>query len=275
MLVQNQTNTSIMKKITLFFNLFLLALLLLRCSSQNENQKVANTQKAEKPQTKEQIIIDEAIAQHGGDNYKKFKIEFDFRKRHYVASRNEGIFQYERIFEDSTGKKIRDVLNNDGFYREVAGKKIQLSKEDTDKYTASVNSVFYFALLPFGLNDEAVVKKYLGEDTIKKELYHKIQVTFKQTSGGEDYQDVYVYWIHQQKKTMDYFAYSYNEKDDSGSRFRVPLNKRKIAGITFADYENYEGTAWGTPVDNLSNLFEQNKLKKFSDIQLENMKEVK
>ena len=51
-----------------------------------------------------QSIIDAAIETHGGSQYENVQVSFDFRDRHYVLRHQNGLFQYERHFEDSTGK---------------------------------------------------------------------------------------------------------------------------------------------------------------------------
>jgi hypothetical protein len=140
------------------------------------------------------------------------------------------------------------------------------------KYTASVNSVLYFALLPYGLNDAAVNKSYLGESTIKAAAYHKIKVTFKQEGGGEDFQDIFIYWVNQQTSTVDYLAYSYAEDDGVGSRFREAYNVRNVNGVRFADYVNYKYEGSEFELADYDMAFEQEELKKLSVIELENVK---
>ena len=121
------------------------------------------------PVSEAQRIVDAAIAAHGLERVDGRRIEFDFRGRHYVSERRGGDFTYERIFTDSTGRKIRDVLTNEGFHREVDGKTVALEAKDSAAYANSVNSVLYFALLPYHLNDPPVRKEYLGEADVRGE----------------------------------------------------------------------------------------------------------
>lgn len=213
-------------------------------------------------------IIDNAITVAGGDLFLKSTIDFDFRDRHYKTIRDGGAYQYERIFLDSLDA-VRDVLNNDGFERYTNGQLTEVADTMAIKYTASVNSVLYFALLPYGLNDVAVNKSYLGETTIKGETYHKIKVTFEQEGGGEDYQDVFIYWVNQKESTVDYFAYSYEETDGVGSRFREAYNVRIVNGIRFVDHVNYKYEGDQYALQDYDKAFEQNVLKKLSVIELE------
>ena len=137
------------------------------------------------------------------------------------------------------------------------------------RYSNSINSVAYFALLPFGLNDAAVNKEFLGEEQIKGEVYFKIRVSFSQEGGGEDFDDVFVYWFHKQNYRMDYFGYSY-QTDGGGVRFRQAVKQREIGGILFADYLNYEASK-DDDVSSLARQFEDGKLKLLSEIIQENI----
>ncbi len=216
-------------------------------------------------------IINRAITVHGGEQYQHARISFDFRDRHYIATRQYGQFKYERIFTDSTGQNVHDILTNENFTRKINQKEVALSEEDQKKYSNSVNSVIYFALLPFFLNDPAVNKELLAESAVKGEPYYKIKVTFNQEEGGKDYEDEFVYWIHQENYTMDYLSYRYYT-DGGGTRFREAYNIRGINGIRFADYVNYESAVGDFALENYDQLLEEDKLKELSRIELQNIK---
>ncbi len=217
-----------------------------------------------------QSIIDQAIMQHGGPLYDAVEVAFDFRDRHYVLIHHQGEFQYERHFKDSTGA-IKDVLNNQGFKRYLNNIDITDTVKKAAAYTRSVNSVAYFALLPYRLNDPAVQKELIGSTEIKGEPYHKVKVTFKQEGGGEDFEDQFIYWIHQQNNTMDYLAYLYYT-DGGGKRFRAPYNQRVINGLRFADYENYKQVNTEVDLVKYDSLYQQDQLELLSRIELKNIK---
>ena len=221
--------------------------------------------------TKAQTIVDKAIATHGGEKYANAIIEFDFRNRRYKNHRKNGFFQYERIFQDSSNNTIHDILANNGFRRTVNDTAIELSEKDKARYANSVNSVHYFLLLPYPLNDPAVNKKYLGEVFIKGQPYHKLLITFQKEGGGKDFEDEYVYWIHTQNNTVDYLAYNYRV-EGGGARFREAYNPRTIGGIRFADYINYKPLTKTLEVVTFDRLFEQDSLKELSRIISENIK---
>ncbi len=215
-------------------------------------------------------IVDAAIQRHGGKLYENSEINFTFRDRQYKRKRKGGIFSFQRIFTDTTGRVISDLLTNDNFIRDIDEQQVQLSEEDVQKYTASVNSVIYFSLLPYRLNDAAVIKKYIGENEINGKPYHKIEVTFNQNGGGEDFQDIFVYWVHQKEATVDFIAYSYAEEDGTGVRFREAYNVREINGIRFSNYINYKGDGGIYPGD-LDEMFKKEELEILSRIDLEDI----
>ena len=216
-----------------------------------------------------QAIIDKAIEKHGGEHYNNVLIAFDFRDRHYTILKKDDWFEYTRSFEDSLGK-YKDVLNNDGFYRMLNGEEINVPDTMAAKYARSVNSVAYFALTPFVLNDEAVRKRYVGMCSLNDQKYHKIEITFEKKGGGEDYDDVFVYWINKDSYTMDYFAYEY-QVDGGGTRFREVHNRRRVGEILFTDHINYKYTSEDTPLSHYDQLYEDNQLTKLSHVNLENV----
>src|SRR5690606_37545833 len=103
--------------------------------------------------SKEQRIIDRAIEVHGGKEYERVRISFDFRDIHYQILKTPSRFEYSREFTDSLGVLVKDILNNDGFIRYKDGKEVAVTEERKQAYSNSVNSVAYFAFLPYGLND--------------------------------------------------------------------------------------------------------------------------
>jgi hypothetical protein len=217
--------------------------------------------------TDPQKIIDKSIEAAGGDKYLNSTIEFDFRNRHYVAKRKGGSFSYERIFKDSIGT-IHDIVSNKGHVREINGMMEVLPDSMSVKYTASTNSVIYFALLPYGLNDPSVRKKYLGDTMIENQIFYKVEITFAQEGGGEDFQDVFHYWINREDFAIGYMAYSYSENNDISLRFRKAINPRKVNGILFYDYINYKPKSSSVKMEELGLLFTKGELEELSKIEL-------
>ncbi len=185
-----------------------------------------------------QEIVDFAIAASGTEKLLNSKVSFTFRNIQYTYSMLDGNYEYVRIQKDTLKNKIEDILTNKGFSRYINGKKIDLTDEKRTAYTASINAVIYFAFLPLRLNDVAVNKNYEESTKINGKTYHKLKVTFDVEGGGEDHEDVFYYWFDTSDYSMDYLAYSYNEKKGKGMRFRVAYNSRKINGVTIQDYKN-------------------------------------
>jgi len=238
---------------------FLILFCLILLSSCNEKEETLSAQ----------MIIDKAIQSSCNGNCENAIIEFTFRDKRYVSKRSGGNFRYERIFSDSSGV-TEDALTNDGFTRKNNSILIAVPDSMVTKYSNSINSVIYFSQLPFGLNAAAVKKKLLGEVEIKDEVYYEIRVSFEEEGGGKDFEDVFVYWVHKEKFTVDYLAYQY-QVDGGGIRFREAYNPRVVNGIRFADYNNYKPSNLGIALIDLDTLFEQGALKLLSKIKTESV----
>ncbi|ADR22800.1 hypothetical protein MATR_33540 [Marivirga tractuosa] len=211
--------------------------------------------------------IQNAVEQHGGDAYATVDVDFQFRDKFYSLNRLGEQFKYERIFEDSLGNRINDILDNDGFKRLIGGEKVELSPKDSAAYANSVNSVHYFALLPYNLQDEAVIAHNKEDVLIQGQPYKTIEVKFKQEGGGTDYEDVFMFWFNAETYDMDYFAYSY-QTEGGGVRFRESINKEQVDGVIFQDYNNFKAKK-GTELANLPVMFENGELELLSKIILE------
>ncbi len=216
-------------------------------------------------------IIMKSILASGGNLIDSSKVSFSFRDRHYYAIRNKGMFQLGRITLKNNDS-IWDVLSNKGFERLVNNAKVYVTDSMIPKYASSVNSVHYFSVLPYGLNAKAVKKTLLGRTVIKNQDYFKIEVTFEEEGGGEDFDDIFIYWVNAKTFLVEYLAYSYNEEDGLGLRFREAYNERYVSGIRFVDYRNYKPETGTIKLQQLDSLFLHDKLKLLSIIALEHIK---
>lgn len=222
-----------------------------------------------------QEIVDESISAMGGTLLDSSYIEFKFRDKQYGAFRANGLFNYSREFIDSSSGNvvvIKDELKNEGFARTIDETVIEVPDTMAIKYSASVNSVHYFSVLPYGLNDAAVVKSRKSDIIINDQDYYTIKVTFNEEGGGEDFEDEFLYWINKDNMTLEYLAYSYNEDDGKGMRFREAYNVRNIEGIRFVDYNNYKPKSELVRLDELPELFQSGDLEILSKIELEEIK---
>lgn len=248
----------------------ILACLISSISCEPKKEKATNLTNIEINKADE--IINEAIQAHGGDNYENHHYSFDFRGNTYSFIHQKELYTYsvKRKIKDD---EIKDVLSNGVFSREINDVTTELSKSDETKFSLSLNSVIYFALLPYKLNDTSVHKKDKGITNIKGENYHTIQVTFDEIGGGEDHDDVFYYWINTVTKTVDYLAYKYHV-NGGGIRFREAYNPQKVNNVLFQNYINYKVPTQielkETPI-----LFNQEKLIEVSRIELDNIKVIK
>lgn len=195
-----------------------------------------------------EAIVDSAIAAHGGSVLDQALVTFDFRGDRFRIRRNEGQFHYRRTATDSLGRSIEEGLTNDSLYRRVDGESVSLSDDERVALDTRVNSVVYFALLPYPLGDPAAQPHYSGRDTIDGSPYHRIRVTFRQDDGDQDWQDVFMYWFHTDSYDMDFLAYAFGlgPEEEAGTRFREAYNVRRINGVRVADYYNYTSDTLAT-----------------------------
>jgi hypothetical protein len=217
---------------------------------------------------KVQKIIDTSIEAAGGDLYKTSNINFRFRDIDYVLEQQKGKRTLKRIQYTDSGR-VTDIKQGNSFERILNEVPIQVSDSMATVYGNSVNSVHYFALLPYGLNDAAVRKELLGIKQIKGQDYYKIKVTFEQEGGGNDFEDVYLYWIDQNTFKPTYLAYEFHV-NGGGLRFREAYNERYVNGIRFVDYRNYKPTG-KAKITQIDALYEKGELELLSDIKLENI----
>ena len=179
-----------------------------------------------------QKVVGNAIKASGVAKLENATATFTFRGNKYDYQLRNGNYRYTRTKQDTIGNETVDVLVNTGLNRFVNGSLVELEEEKRTAYAASVNSVIYFAFLPLFLNDAAVNKEFNGSAKINDKNYYKIKVTFEAEGGGEDFDDVFYYWFDVEDYSMDYLAYSYNEKHGRGFRFREAYNIRNITPYT-------------------------------------------
>ncbi|MGG6231367.1 DUF6503 family protein [Tenacibaculum sp. SDUM215027] len=223
-----------------------------------------------KPKFTAQQIIDKSIEYSKLNEIGNATISFNFRKNYYKATRSNGTFELVRTIKNDSAT-IQDVLSNENFRRFVNDSLVELTEKDKNRYSNSVNSVHYFSVLPFGLNDKAVQKKLLEPVTIKGKEYYKIRVTFAEEGGGEDFDDVFIYWFAKDSFQVDYLAYKYHT-NGGGVRFRDVKEEKIVNGIRFVDYNNYKPLNKDIDFYTIDELYENGALKKLSEIVLNDIK---
>jgi hypothetical protein len=220
-------------------------------------------------------VIDSARTAHGAPVLDRAVVTFQFRGDAYRLRHDEGRLHYRRSYTDSLGRSVTDGFTNDTLYRLVEGDTVSLSASERDDIETTVNSVAYFALLPEPLGDPAVEPTYSGRDTIDGVPYHRIQVTFRQEGGGEDWEDIFVYWFRADTYAMDYLAYAYGlgGNEEAGTRFREAYNVRRVNGVRVADYYNYTlDTLSADQLAQYPDLLEREALRLVSRIELDSVR---
>jgi len=256
------------------FYFILTSLLLASCSEPSDSSE-ANIEDDSVVSVKPiELTPNEIVAKsyifHGCEKINSESITFDFRKFHFEYLHTDTGVVRIRSFQDSLGNEIQDVWSRLTLERFENGEVMSISKEKEQAYMSSVNSIFYFAFLPKSLRDPAVNLEYIDTANMKGHQYHKIRVTFDQEGGGEDHEDVFMYWFDLENYSMDYLAYSY-ETDGGGMRFRASTNRKKIEGIVFQDYLNFAPPE-GAKLEDLDSLYNEDMLKQVSVIEQGNIK---
>lgn len=227
----------------------LLALLAISCQPQNTEG-----------------ILQKSAAFHGLEAFQNSNISYTFRGNRFSQKTNAQRFVFCKI-ELTGDTTITDTLDNAGFRRYINGAAVALADSTAGKKARSLNSVVYFASLPFRFLDAAVNAELLGIEEINDEELHKIEIHFSKNGGGEHHDDVFLAWISTENHRLVYVAYKYHT-DGGGMRFRKAKTYHRIGGVTLISYENYKPTA-ATPLRAIGAAFSRGELKKLSDINLE------
>jgi len=216
-----------------------------------------------------QEIVDNSIADSGGKLFNDHQVTFDFRDKSYVSENVDGQRVYKRISDLDT-TTIIDIKRGDDFERYVNDSIVMVHDTMAVKYANSINSVHYFVRLPYGLNDAAVNKEFLGKETIEDKEYYKVKVTFDQQGGGDDFEDTYLYWFDLKTFKPEYLAYDFHT-DGGGQRFRKAYNERYVNGIRFVEYENYKPKDDSSGILEIGQRYNEGELELLSKIELKNI----
>ncbi len=188
-------------------------------------------------------LLDRARIHHGSALLDGAEVRFSFRGTPFVLRVGDD-FRYARMLVDSLGRTVEEVVDNAGTHRFVDGTEAELAPDEARRVHTAVNSVAYFALLPWPLTDPAVRARLLTPDRVAGEDYDRVAVTFAREGGGPDFDDRYVYWLRQTDGQIGHFAYTYEptpgdtSRAETGTRFRVPIRTRRVDGVLFQDWRN-------------------------------------
>jgi hypothetical protein len=220
------------------------------------------------PEGTPERVVHDAIEAHGGERFHALQLEFDFRGTPFLVVYDDGLFVFERRTTGPDGRTVVDRMDNDGTTRTVNGTQIDLAPQELASLETAVNSVVYFALLPWRLQDPAVHLRDLGDAELDGEPYRKIEVTFEPDGGGRDWEDQFVYWFHRDTHMLDFMAYRYHT-GEGGTRFRRAVNRREVEGIVLQDYENFAAEGDLDDVAAYDELYRTGRLRLVSLVELE------
>ena len=219
-------------------------------------------------------IVDRSVNAHGLSSLADAEMSFLFRERSFSAWRNDGLFRYSRTYTDSLGRIVDESMDNDSIYRSIDGEIQILDAAEKRKIEVAINSVIYFASLPFPLWDPGVLLQKLEDEQIADQLYHRIEVTFTEEGGGEEFRDRFIYWVNADNYLIDFMSYYYFT-DGGGSRFRVATDRLRPAGaIIINNYDNYSTVSRNLTIDEIEDyaaLYQLDSLRLVSQINLDQL----
>jgi hypothetical protein len=219
-----------------------------------------------------EAIIDSIYQKSGSALIDQSDIYFDFRNFHYAYLQGEDGLKQSRKYTNDKGEAVDDIWQGDSLMRTIEGEIVELKEKEENAYKNSINSVFYFGFLPKALKDPAVNATLVDEVEINQKRYHKIRVTFDEDGGGEDFYDIFLYWIGIEDYAVDYMAYQYFT-EEGGIRFRSVDSVKEVNGILFKDYLNYAPKEdMMNDFSNVDKVFSNGGMKLVSEIRLENIR---
>ena len=218
-------------------------------------------------------IVDRAIEFHGGELFRQSHVRLT------VASRS-GSFDVEQMADgDRFEQRIRaSAADSEREYRrdnmvlEVTegGEAMDMDEEEMRRAESYVNQRMYFLFLPYKLNDPGTFKEDQGLEEWSGRQLHRVRVTFEADSS-DGAESAYVYWFDPQTARLEQFAYDYEE--NTGLRFRVLRNYRRIGGLLFYDADNFglNTSEGGLTVDDITPTYVEEELPLVSQIELRNI----
>jgi hypothetical protein len=228
------------------------------------------------PEGTPERVVHDAIEAHGGDRFRSVQLAFVFRGDPFVVVYDEGRFAFERTrpaLDEGLppGATLVDRMDNEGTTRTVGGTPVPLDPETLHTLETDVNSVVYFAFLPWRLQDPAVRLRDLGETTLNDEPYRKVEVTFETEGGGRDWEDRFIYWFHRETHFLDFMAYRYHT-GEGGTRFRQAVNRREVGDLVVQDWLNFTADPDVDDVARYDELYREGSLRAVSRIELEGLR---
>jgi hypothetical protein len=208
-------------------------------------------------------LVERVVAAHGASKLGEASVDFVFRGTPYRMTRSGGRYRYERW----PSPRQHEVLTNDGYRFLVDGQPAKLSRAMLAARARDLNSVVYFASLPYPLLDEAVRPRPVGRQTVGGVEHDVLEIRFAEAGGGEDHDDVFRYWLDPATGQMRHLAYSF-ARSGGGVRFRVATSTEASGGVVFVNWANFGVDDPEVPLESLPGRWAQGDLPELSDIEL-------
>lgn len=206
-------------------------------------------------------LVQRVVDAHGAARLGDASVDFVFRGTPYRMTRSGGRYRYERW----PGPRQHEVLTNRGYRMLVDGEPAKLSKAMMAARAQDLNSVVYFASLPYPLLDPAVRPQRAGRQTVDGIEHDVLEVRFAEAGGGEDHDDVFRYWLDPESGRMRYLAYAF-ARSGGGVRFRAATATQTVGGVTFVDWTNFGVDDPKVPLESLPDRWAQGALPELSDV---------
>lgn len=211
-------------------------------------------------------LIERAVEAHRARKLASATVEFSFRDVPYRMTRDAGRFRYERW--PAPGR--REVLTNRGFTLYIHGRPAKLSPVAAAARSRSLNSVVYFASLPYVLLDPAVRARAVGPQGVGGRALDVVEVRFVAEGGGEDHDDVFRYWFDPETGELAYLAYSFT-RGQGGVRFRERTGVVVSEGVKLVNWANFGLPDPSVDLASLPELWSRGELPRLSNVELEDV----
>jgi hypothetical protein len=184
-------------------------------------------------------VLDRTLAYHGGQQYYDADLSFVARNRTYKARFDSTGFRYERRLRMMNQEAV-DVVDPNGFRREVDGGQIRMAPGDREESSFSLGQVMLFAFFPHFLRDSMVEAHYLGTYRFRPEgkLYYRVGFHFSKYWAGFSAEEEYLCLIDTSTFALAYIAYTF-KRNGGGARLLEVSGLIEEGGIRLPVYNSY------------------------------------
>ncbi|MGF1510766.1 MAG: DUF6503 family protein [Myxococcota bacterium] len=214
------------------------------------------------------VLLEKTIQAHGARRLANSTYAFEFRGDRIRMHRRDGVFCYERIETEADGETVTR-LDNDGLVRWKDG----VQRPAPDAAGRSLNSIVYFASLPYPLLDPAVHVEKRADQRIRGRAFHVLDVSFRRQGGGDDHEDTFRYWLDAESSLITFMAYRFS-RDGGGVRFREATDYVTVGRVRFIQWKNFGVQDSTPPFDQVLKRWREGTLPLISVVELEHLRRI-